>query len=99
MSKPPTEAQRFASDVARVLAELEHLLVAKNAAYGNSALDPLRVFAKSDTLEQLNVRIDDKLSRLQRGSAAGEDSELDLLGYLVLRRIALKRLQAGGVDA
>jgi len=40
------------------------------------------------------VRIDDKLSRLARGRGDTEDTELDLLGYLVLRRIARRRLGA-----
>jgi hypothetical protein len=64
------------------------MLVAKNAAYGNSALAPVRVFSRATPIEQLLVRIDDKLSRLARGASAGEDVELDLMGYLVLLRIA-----------
>ena len=67
---------------------IKAMLLAKNTAYGNSALDPLRMFSKSDTVEQLNVRIDDKLSRLMRGDEAGEDTELDLIGYLILKRVA-----------
>ncbi len=67
------------------------MLLEKNRAYGNSALDPVRVFSKADPIEQLKVRIDDKLSRLARGSAAGEDVELDLMGYLVLLRVARRR--------
>ena len=67
------------------------MLVAKNAAYGDSALDPVRVFSHADPVEQILVRIDDKLSRLARGSAAGEDVEQDLMGYLILLRIARER--------
>lgn len=52
-------------------------------------------------VEQLNVRIDDKLSRIR--SAQGddqEDAELDLIGYLVLKRVALRRqLVRDGVPA
>jgi hypothetical protein len=59
-------------------------LIAKNKAYGDSALDPLRIFSKASAKEQILVRLDDKLSRLKRGSAAGEDVVIDLLGYLVL---------------
>ncbi len=71
------------------------LLLEKNAAYGDSALNPVRIFARdTDALSQILVRIDDKLSRLQRGSAAGEDVELDLLGYLILLRIARARLES-----
>lgn len=66
------------------------LLVGKNKAYGDSALSPVRIFSKVDLIEQINVRLDDKLSRLARGNEAGEDVILDLLGYLVLLRIAQK---------
>lgn len=68
---------------------LAEMLVEKNIAYGDSALSPLRIFAKDiDVKAQILVRLDDKLSRLARGTAAGEDVILDLLGYLILYRIA-----------
>jgi hypothetical protein len=73
--------------IAEVCDEIKELLLEKNRAYGNSALDPVRIFSKADTCEQINVRIDDKLSRLIRGQAAGEDVEFDLIGYLVLKRV------------
>jgi hypothetical protein len=78
------------SAIVSVCDELREMLLAKNDAYGNSALDPIRCFSKAGAVEQLNVRLDDKLSRLMRGSAAGEDVELDLMGYLVLKRVASK---------
>lgn len=80
-----------ADEIARECDALRDMLLEKNRAYGDSALDPVRVFSKADPVEQILVRIDDKLSRLKRGSAAGEDVEQDLLGYLVLLRIARKR--------
>lgn len=67
--------------------ELADLLVAKNKAYGNSALDPVRIFSTASPHEQLLVRVDDKLSRLARGNDAGEDTLMDLLGYLVIMQI------------
>lgn len=72
---------------------LQSLLLEKNRAYGNSATDPVRIFSKADPEEQIRVRLDDKLSRLVRGQAAGEDVEQDLLGYLVLLRVARKLRQ------
>lgn len=87
----PYDSQAFAGDVEQVTRELGELLIAKNAAYGDSALNPLRVFSRASAIEQLHVRIDDKLSRLKRGDAAGEDVILDLLGYLILLRIAQRR--------
>lgn len=78
-----------AEAIARVCDEVKRVLLEKNAAYGNSALEPLRIFSRADPVEQLNVRIDDKLSRIARGREyAGDDTELDLIGYLVLRRVA-----------
>lgn len=86
---------------AEIVAEcdaLKTLLLEKNRAYGDSALDPVRIFSKADTVEQILVRIDDKLSRLKRGSAAGEDVEHDLLGYLILLRIARRRQASPEVE-
>lgn len=91
-SGPLSDAQAaFARDLDDVLGRVRRLLRQKNAAYGDSALDPLRVFSKASPEEQIRVRIDDKLSRLARGSDAGEDVLADLLGYLVLLEIAKLR--------
>ena len=84
----PAPASDFAAKVRSELDALGTMLIEKNRAYGNSALEPVRVFSRATPIEQLLVRIDDKLSRLARGASAGEDVELDLMGYLVLLRIA-----------
>lgn len=80
-----------AKEIRATTKEICALLLAKNKAYGDSALNPIRVFSRVDALEQIRVRIDDKLSRLARGTASGEDVILDLIGYLVLLRIGMKR--------
>ena len=70
---------------------LKDFLLAKNKAYGNSAAEPVRIFSKADPLEQINIRIDDKLSRIAKGNEyQGDDTELDLIGYLVLKRVIKK---------
>lgn len=68
---------------------LADFLVMKNKAYGNSASEPCRIFAKRvDALAQIDCRIDDKLNRLMRGSEyPGDDTVKDLAGYLILRMI------------
>lgn len=81
----------FNHAVSHTLDDVFTMLHQKNKAYGNSALEPLRVFSRGDEAEGLRVRIDDKLSRIARGSDAGEDTLMDLIGYLVLLRIATKR--------
>lgn len=80
--------------IAEACDELKEMLIGKNRKYGNSALYPIRVFSKADPIEQLNVRIDDKLSRIASNQGDdNEDSEMDLAGYIVLKRVAqiLKR--------
>jgi hypothetical protein len=72
---------------------LKEMLLQKDAAYGSSVTDPVRIFSKASAEEQILVRIDDKLSRLARGSAAGEDVITDLLGYLILLRVT-RRMNA-----
>ena len=78
--------------IAQVCDEVRDLLLLKNARYGNSALDPRRVFSKASPTEQLLVRIDDELSRIATTgfSAADEDTLADLLGYLVLLKVHLR---------
>ncbi len=73
---------------------IKELLLAKNLKYGNSATNPLRIFSKADPVEQIHVRIDDKLSRIKTTGQSGpdEDTVKDLIGYLVLLRVA-QRLQ------
>jgi hypothetical protein len=78
--------------IKELLAQIEEMLIQKNRAYGDSALEPVRVFSKSDTMEQLYVRIDDKLSRIERGHEyPGDDTIFDLIGYLVLLLIAKEK--------
>lgn len=81
-------ARDIDTSIEMVCSDIAALLIEKNRAYGNSALDPIRKFSKASPVEQILVRLDDKLSRLARGRASGEDVEKDLIGYLVLLRIA-----------
>lgn len=90
-----TKAQGFSAEEVAPLIEaecdtLKLMLLEKNRDYGSSAINPVRIFSKASSVEAILVRLDDKLSRLARGSAAGEDVEKDILGYLVLLRIARK---------
>lgn len=79
------------SQIRKECDELADFLIDKNRAYGDSALNPIRVFSQAGATEQLLVRIDDKLSRISQGNADNEDAILDLLGYLILLRIAQRR--------
>jgi hypothetical protein len=75
------------------LFEVSNLLVQKNKAYGDSAANPSRVFSRASAVEQILVRVDDKLSRIRTTGFdpdASEDTVQDLVGYLALLRGALK---------
>lgn len=89
VDRPEETDDPFEANVRSVLNYIRDTLVSKNKSYGNSALDPVRIFSKASTTEQLRVRIDDKISRLQRGTDfEDEDTVTDLIGYLVLLKIA-----------
>lgn len=87
------EVQKY---IAEVCNEICNFLCGKNESYGNSALDPIRVFCRASIETLLNARIDDKLSRIKnmtwqdKGCNTTEDSELDLIGYLILKRVYKK---------
>ena len=69
---------------------IKALLIAKNKAYGNSFQEPINIFCKLSAEDQINCRIDDKLNRIKKGQdkeAVPEDTELDLIGYLILKRV------------
>lgn len=69
--------------------DLAEFLVAKNRSYGDSALNPMAIFAKGDAVSLIRVRIDDKLNRIRNApDAFGEDAIKDLTGYLILLQIA-----------
>lgn len=83
------ETSQSQHDIATVCNQVRDLLLEKNRKYGDSALQPVRIFSKSSTQEQIKVRLDDKLSRLRSAqSDEDEDVILDLIGYLMLLRVA-----------
>ena len=79
--------------IEQVCDDIKALLLEKNAKYGDSALSPKRIFSSSGSTEQILVRIDDKLSRIATRGFRGEQDEdtlSDLIGYLVLLKVAAR---------
>lgn len=84
-----TKEDTMQDKIRYVCDSIRDMLLDKNESYGNSALDPVRIFSDADADEQLLVRIDDKLSRIMRGNEyVGDDDITDLIGYLILLKIA-----------
>ena len=86
-----------ALQIAEVCDDIKELLILKNQKYGDSAMAPVRIFSKASPVDQILVRIDDKLSRISKGAgllASDEDVVDDLIGYLVLLKIGLRENKA-----
>ena len=80
--------------IRKTMKEVLDLLIQKNKQYGDSAMNPTRIFAKGSAEDLIRVRIDDKLNRLLQGDNSierDEDVILDLIGYLVLLLIAVRK--------
>jgi hypothetical protein len=91
--RPETPQESTSMKIINTMEEIKLFLIKKNDQYGDSALEPIRIFSKADKSEQLKVRIDDKLNRLVQGNANIEsdtDVVKDLIGYLVLLLIQMK---------
>ena len=87
------ESADFGWHLDKVAKSVTDLLKEKNAAYGNSALNPANIFSKLDAIESLLVRMDDKVMRIKnrRINDETEDTVTDLIGYLFLLKMAMER--------
>ena len=70
-----------------------NLLKEKNAAYGNTALNPPNIFSKLDSTEAICARLDDKLSRIKNKGINDntEDTVNDIIGYLFLLKMSMRK--------
>jgi len=70
--------------------QLEDLLVRKNDAYGDSALEPMGVFSSASASTGIKIRLDDKLKRIANAGLVEdtEDTLIDIAGYIILLMIA-----------
>ncbi len=81
----------FEKDLNKVLEEIREILIYKNKKYGNSALEPIKIFSKTSSTENIKSRIDEKLNRIKNNTGDDdEDATTDLLGYLILLKISEK---------
>ena len=67
---------------------MARLLIGKNERYGNSAIEPMRVFSQADPAEGILVRLDDKLSRIKYASSNNKplrkNDIVDMAGHLIM---------------
>ena len=88
MSDCSMATETMQGNITKVCNSAARFLIIKNTRYGNSALEPLRVFSNADPAEGILVRLDDKLSRIKYASSEGKpllkNDVVDMLGYLIL---------------
>jgi hypothetical protein len=70
--------------IASVFDNLKEVVLYKNKMYGNSALEPLGIFAKEGATNSILVRLDDKLQRVKNCNELRKNDVADLIGYLSL---------------
>lgn len=70
--------------IATVYDAIKEVVLYKNEKYGNSALEPIGIFAKGDAQNSICIRLDDKLQRIKNGQELRKNDVADMLGYLGL---------------
>ena len=93
-------SKKTRNDIKWTCNEIRDLLLSKNKAYGDSALSPDNIFSKLDNAQAICARIDDKLSRIKNNGLddATEDTLDDLIGYLILLKIARETKNEGETE-
>ena len=81
----------FNIELTKITRDITNLLISKNTAYGNTALNPTNVFSKLNSSEAICARIDDKLARIKNKGINDktEDTIDDLIGYLLLLKMSM----------
>ena len=87
----------MAKSISEACMEVKEVLMTRKEIYGNRRI-PVKNFSTSTCLEQINVRIDDIVDQIKVNQLArtkhmeekdpvGENLELDLIEYLIMKRI------------
>ena len=87
--------------IKEVANSVRDLLIEKNITYGDSATNPKKIFSKGSSVDSLCARIDDKLSRIANKGITDktEDTVSDLIGYLILLKVAIYKEKHGEYQA
>lgn len=70
--------------ISAVCESVKNVLLEKNRRYGNSALEPVKVFSKTNSEEAIKIRLDDKISRVKNSEELRKNDVFDMIGYLTL---------------
>lgn len=82
------EEKEFLKKVKVIESAIKETLIQKNKKYGNAALVPLNVFYKGTASNSIEIRLDDKLSRILNSKEVRKNDLFDIIGYLILLNIS-----------
>ncbi len=74
-----------------VLEGMKNLLLYKNRKYGDSAINPKKIFYKGDSTNSILIRLDDKLGRVMSNTEEKPrvNDVADIIGYCTLLLISM----------
>lgn len=83
-----TETQ---NKIVEVMEAMKNLLLYKNMKYGDSALNPKKIFYKGDSMNSILIRLDDKLGRVisNMEDKPRVNDVADIIGYSALLLISM----------
>ena len=83
---PPTQQR-----IHEILGAMKDLLLYKNQKYGDSAINPKKIFYKGDSTNSILIRLDDKIGRVMSNTEEKPriNDVCDIIGYCVLLLISM----------
>lgn len=74
-----------------VLDGMKNLLLYKNRKYGDSAINPKKIFYKGDTTNSILIRLDDKIGRVMSNTddKPRVNDVADIIGYCTLLLVSM----------
>lgn len=83
---PPTQQK-----IHEILGAMTDLLLYKNQKYGDSAINPKKIFYKGDSTNSILIRLDDKIGRVMSNTEEKPriNDVCDIIGYCTLLLISM----------
>lgn len=83
---PPTQQK-----IHEIMGAMKDLLLYKNQKYGDSAINPKKIFYKGDSTNSILIRLDDKIGRVMSNTEEKPriNDVCDIIGYCTLLLISM----------
>ena len=83
---PPTQQK-----IHEIMGAMKDLLLYKNQKYGDSAINPKKIFYKGDSTNSILIRLDDKIGRIMSNTEEKPriNDVCDIIGYCTLLLISM----------